>query len=125
MLAWQFDVEVDAGEYTELYIGSSYYGHLYSMGSSSHWQATSGMFIRVLLFEYLATIGALDLGYVEAHEADIGLEYYSYGPLSLHDGILYFRITPLGAFLLGQADAYEMKHADAALFAIDGTLTMH
>ena len=46
--------------------------------------------------------------------------------LSLHDGLLYFRINKWGAFLLGQADDYvPALPTQRELFSIDEALQVH
>jgi hypothetical protein len=61
-----------------------------------------------VLWEYLGSIGALDLLYVDPEDADLEAEYLYHDEayLSLYDGLQYFRINNLGAYLLGQANEY-------------------
>ncbi len=72
------------------------------------WLLTNGLYINAVLWETLATIGALDIAYLEDAEGIFPAEAYGYDELiySRYDGLMCFRINPLGAFLFGQADAY-------------------
>jgi hypothetical protein len=100
---WHFSFEVQSQNYRRpLLIGRE------SVSSRSHWRATNGLYILALLWERLASIGALDILYlppqVAAYDAQL---YYPDAPFfSLYDGLKYFRINNLGAFLLGQQAAY-------------------
>jgi hypothetical protein len=63
------------------------------------------------LFEYAATLGLVDLAYVHPararsdHGALWGTDDLSF--LSRYDGLNAFRLTPLGAYLLGRESAYQ------------------
>jgi hypothetical protein len=59
--------------------------------------------------EYLAAFGAIDFACIDPHLAQYdlgGLGEYVQHPFSRYDGLLYFRLTPLGAYLTGQSEAY-------------------
>ncbi len=105
ILIWDFDFDVETTAYSHLYIGSRYYGDLNSIGNT--WAITNGLYINALLWEYLGTIGALDVAFLEdEYHSLLDTDYLNIdGPVSLYDGLSHFRINPLGAFLLGQADA--------------------
>lgn len=93
-----------------LYIVDSHYG---SLGYEGHndWDILQGRYILALLFEYAATMGLVDIAYVSpiGARADFrglwGADDLAY--LSRYDGLRFFRITPLGAWCLGQAARYE------------------
>ncbi|MCA9964169.1 MAG: helicase-associated domain-containing protein [Anaerolineales bacterium] len=105
VLIWQFDFAVEATEWSNLYAGSyKEYGY---MDATDYWRIVKGLSINAIIMEYLATIGAVDIAYVsdDVSFADVG-GHYTDAALSLHDGLLYFRINNWGAFLLGQADSY-------------------
>lgn len=104
---WHFDFDVETSHYSNLYVGYQEYGGLYGEG---YWRLTKALYINALIMEYLAPIGVVDLLYVEPELADFEAEidhYYDDDFLSLYDGLKYFRINNLGAYLLGQAGEYQ------------------
>ena len=56
------------------------------------------LYTDAVLWEYLGGIGALDLLYFPPEEAEYD---------SLYEGLIFFRINPLGAYLFGQAGEYR------------------
>jgi hypothetical protein len=123
---WHFDFEIDTSDYTGLYIGHPEYGWLGYAGLNS-WMATTALYIAAVIFEYLGSIGAVDLLYVPADEFGLYIPHLDHDEdyYSLYDGLFYFRITPLGAFLLGQTDDYvPVKAQTTSLFHIDADLTL-
>ncbi len=93
-----------------LYISEAHYG---SLGYSGHgdWHIVQGRYILAFLFEYVATLGLIDVAYIPPAGArtdygDLwGVDDLSC--LSRYDGLLSFRINGLGAWCLGIAEAYE------------------
>ncbi|MEO1134571.1 MAG: hypothetical protein AAFX40_17955, partial [Cyanobacteria bacterium J06639_1] len=92
-----------------LYISEPGYGHLYEAENS--WSILQDGYLKCLLFEYLATLGFLDVTYIPPYQASRselnnfwGADDLSF--LSRYDGLVAFRITPLGAFGLGFAADY-------------------
>ena len=72
------------------------------------------LYVNVVLWEYLGSIGALDLLYFRPEER--------YSP---YDGLAFFRINPLGAFLLGQSARYTPSYTvHASLFDINPSLLL-
>ncbi|UCH26854.1 MAG: helicase-associated domain-containing protein, partial [Trueperaceae bacterium] len=123
---WHFDFEIDASEFTGLYIDHPEYGWLGNAGPGS-WMVTTALYISALIFEYLGSIGAVDLLYVPADEFGLLIPYLEHDEeyYSLYDGLLYFRINLLGAFLLGHADDYVPPTAQVtSLFEIDANLEL-
>ena len=124
---WHFDFEVENTHYSNLFIGDREYGGLYG---DSYWRTTKGLYTNALLWEYLGTIGVVDLVYTDPDSAYFDADfdyYYDDDYFSLYDGLKYFRINNLGAFLLGQADEYIPAALDLPpLFSIaaDHTLTL-
>lgn len=94
----------------DLYIGDSNYGNLGHDGYHG-WNILQKRYLACLLFEYAATLGLIDLAYVEPWEAirdfsDMwGTDDLSF--LSRYDGLIWFRVNPLGAYCLGLADTYQ------------------
>ena len=64
--------------------------------------------ISVVLVEYLATLGAVDILAEEATHSDYDYDSYSGYEAS------YFRVTELGAYLFGLTDSYNEKQPEAA-----------
>jgi len=109
IVAWQLDFEVETTGYSNLYVGYAGYAHEYTWGdASAYWRIIHGLYILAVLWETLATIGAVDIAYLLPEEANYQAEVYYYDELyfSLYDGLKYFRINPLGAYLFGQRAEY-------------------
>lgn len=92
-----------------LYISEPGYGYLYDARGS--WSILQDAYMRCFLFEYAATLGLLDVAYITPYDAPRddfdsfwGADDLSF--LSRYDGLLAFRLTPLGGFCLGLSDAY-------------------
>ncbi len=122
---WQFDFNVEATQWNNLYAGPYRdYGY---MSGDDYWLIVHGLYIKAVIMEYLATIGAVDIAYVSEDISMVDQAgHYIDSALSLHDGLLYFRINNWGAFLLGQADEYvPMLLPQRDLFVIDEGLQLH
>lgn len=115
MQAAGFDFEVTR-EPWDLYIEEQEYG---SLGYQGHheWHILQGRYALCLLFEYAATLGLVDVAYV--HPAGARSDYTElWGAddlefFSRYDGLLYFRLNPLGAYCLGLAGEYVPSPLDA------------
>ncbi len=94
----------------DLYIAEHYYGNL-GYGSEHEWEQLQGRYILALLFEYVATLGLIDVAYLppQGTRDDFrdrwGTDDLSC--LSRYDGLQCVRINPLGAWCLGLAERYE------------------
>lgn len=122
---WHFDFAVEATMYSNLYVGHPDYG---TLDGTAYWTLVKGLYINAVLWEYLGTIGALDLLYTHPEEAylEANLPYYDEFSFSLYDGLKYFRINSLGAYLLGQASEYiPSQPVDPPLFAISDDLALN
>lgn len=102
---------IERNLYSTLSIGSSYeYSALQYAGASQYWDVVIGSYLRVLLWEYAATLGLIEIAYTRPEETPhdfgdlYGLDNEPF--LSRYDGLLGFRITPLGAYALGLTDEY-------------------
>jgi hypothetical protein len=101
---------VVAHEAHELYIAEHYYGNL-GYDDEYAWEQLKGRFVLAFLFETAATLGLVDVAYVPPQ----GVRHDFHGRwgadefecLSRYDGLLYLRVNPLGAWLLGTADVYR------------------
>jgi hypothetical protein len=91
-----------------LYIGDLQYGSLGYKGSEG---MLEGRYLLCLLFEYAATLGLVDVAFIPP--AGARQDYHSlWGTddlpfFSRYDGLMFFRITALGAYCLGTAEDYE------------------
>jgi hypothetical protein len=93
-----------------LYIGSySEYGWEYS--GASYWNIVVGSYLRAVLWEYAATLGLIEIAYTLPEELplDLGDSYVlnELDFISRYDGLVGFRLTSLGAYVLGLSDRYE------------------
>jgi hypothetical protein len=92
----------------KLYLGDSHYGHLDDYGSES---ILRSRYLLAYLFEYAATLGLIDVAFTHPAGA-LGDFHHFYGVdglefLSRYDGLKYFRLNPLGAYVLGLSDGYD------------------
>jgi len=115
MRAAGFDFEVTYDPWT-LYITDQRYGSLGYIGSHD-WSVLQGRYLLCLLFEYAATLGLIDVAYLHPSGArgDFselwGTDEMQF--LSRYDGLLYFRLNPLGAYCLGLTDRYAPSRVEA------------
>lgn len=97
-----------------LYIGEQQYGS-FGYDADFTWEGLQGRFTLAFLFEYAATLVLLDVAYIPPANArnDFrdrwGTDDLSC--LSRYDGLMFFRINPLGAWCLGLAEEYEPQSA--------------
>jgi hypothetical protein len=96
----------------DLYISDSHYGSL-GYDGYHEWEILQGRYILCLLFEYAATLGIVDVGYDSpVHARDEYRDLWGTDSLyflSRYDGLIRFRLTPLGAYCLGSATEYSPK----------------
>jgi hypothetical protein len=117
MRAAGFQFEVTRNPWS-LYISDPQYGSL-GYGGYGGWNILQERYLLCLLMEYAAPLGVVDIAY----------EYPAYARtdfrgqwgtddlifLSRYDGLRYFRLTPLGAFILGRADQYELPKEESTV----------
>jgi hypothetical protein len=94
-----------------LYISDSQYGNL--GGYHNTWYILEEPYLLCLLFEYAATLGIIDVGFVSPvdermhHYSDTwGTEDLSF--ISRYDGLTHIKITALGAYILGRTSEFTM-----------------
>lgn len=84
------------------------YRYFYEIGDAE--MILQEVYMKCLLFEYLATLGLLDIAYLSPQDVlprdDDDLFITVVEPLSRYDGLYALRLTPLGAFCLGLAADY-------------------
>lgn len=94
----------------ELYIAEPEYGNLGYLDDHA-WEQLQGRFVLAFLFEYAATLGAIDVAYVPPqgvrHDFQSRWGADDLSCLSRYDGLLRLRVNPLGAWLLGSAAEYR------------------
>ncbi|MEI8258724.1 MAG: hypothetical protein WCJ30_23890 [Deltaproteobacteria bacterium] len=93
-----------------LYFGEKQYGSLGYDGFGG-WNVLQARYALVVLFEFAATLGLLDVAFVPPHLTRMDLDGI-WGTdelefLSRCDGLLYVRPTALGAWCFGAVDGYE------------------
>ncbi|MEE3715402.1 hypothetical protein V2H45_01430 [Tumidithrix elongata RA019] len=90
-----------------LYISESGYGNLYDSGD---WKILQERYMRCLLFEYAATLGIIDVAYIDPGQAEQGFSSFfgaeDFTFLSRYDGLMYFRLNSLGAYCLDLQKEY-------------------
>ena len=86
-------------------------------GRETEWLMVQGRDAMCVLFEYAATLGMIDVAYVDPTKARRDfralwgaddLDFFS-----RYDGLMSFRLTPLGAYCLGLTDAYTPQQIEA------------
>lgn len=103
---YEFEVCHDVAK---LYICEPNYGSLV-YGSTRIWSLLQLRYLLCLLFEYCATLGMIDVAYLSPDGArddyrhQWGTDEMKF--LSRYDGLMYFRLTPLGAYCLGVSASY-------------------
>lgn len=108
MLAEDYGFEVTRDPWS-LYISEPGYGSLGYEGSHD-WAILQARYVLCLLFEYAATLGLVDVAYVPPNGARPdyrelwGTDDLDF--LSRYDGLLLFRLNPLGAYCLGTTETY-------------------
>ena len=101
MIAAGYDFEVSRNPESLSLEG---YGSLYD----ASWLVLQARYILCFLFEYVSTLGLIDVAYLHPDDGILSLhiDYYE-SALSRYDGLTYFRLTPLGAYCLGLSDRYQ------------------
>jgi len=115
MVAAGHDFEVTR-EPWDLYISDPHDGSLGYEGFHD-WELLQGRYALCLLFEYASTLGLVDVAYIAP--AGVRRDFRSLWDaddldfLSRYDGLLSFRLNPLGAYGLGLVEAYKPRAVPA------------
>ncbi len=115
MQAAALDFEITRSSWT-LYVADANYGNLSNSGNDG-WEILQARYLMALLFEYAATLGLIDVAYVDPEHArddftDMwGVDDLSF--LSRYDGLLYFRVNALGAYCLELTKSYTPAGIEA------------
>ncbi len=117
MRAEQLSPVIERNAETALYVGPyQEYGSL--AYNNNYWDVVIGSYLRAVLWEYVATLGLIEIAYTAPEHARsrfqgvYGLDDADY--LSRYDGLLAIRLTQLGAYVLGLVDTYTAPAAMAA-----------
>jgi hypothetical protein len=108
MQAGDYDFEVSRNPW-HLYICEAEYGSLGYEGFHN-WSLLQGRYVLCLLFEYAATLGLIDVAYIspvaarDDYRDNWGTDDLEF--LSRYDGLMYFRLTSLGAYCLDLSATY-------------------
>ena len=124
---WQHDFEVDP----DLDSIDDINGRKMSIQElKDPWRAVQGAYTLVVLFEILGSLGALDLAYTEPQHAPPFLDAPTESwqrpaqPYTRYDGLTYFRINDLGAYLFGHSRRYNIpRSCSERFFIIDESYT--
>lgn len=104
-----------------LYLADPEYGSLGYAGNHE-WEILQGRYTLVVLFEYAATLGLLDVAYADPAGArrDFGHIWGSddLAYLSRYDGLTAVRVNDLGAYALGISDRPPVTPAPAAALRV-------
>lgn len=110
MIAAGHDLSVSRNPENLKIEGLDSFDSYYNFDRETSFQILEGRYLLCFLFEYVATLGLIDVAFVhpDDHEFKIFKDNYdSYQTtLSRYDGLTYFRITPFGAYCLGLSDHY-------------------
>lgn len=95
--------------------------HLYLYSPNSEelyhgsWNVLEARYLRCVLVEYAATLGLIDVVMTSPVDEDAGYDYVGdEACISRYDGLRYFRLTPLGQYVLGLTDHYQAETAEAS-----------
>jgi hypothetical protein len=104
------DFDVDMSDFSSLSVGWTDDSDAVAYLGSNAWDAVSGAYLRVILLEYAATLGLIDLALVPLEEAELDFESdygLSAAEYSRYGGLVHFRVNALGRFILGQDQTYS------------------
>ena len=109
MIAMSLGFEVTRSPGT-LYVDDPHYGRLYGE-SATRWGVLQDRYLLCFLFEYVATLGFIDVAFVPPDGARRRpwepTGYFEGAFLTRYDGLKFFRLTALGAYCLAMTDEYE------------------
>ena len=95
---------IERSEHSSLYVGWSMEAGWLEYAGTDYWDVVVGTYLRAVLWEYVATLGLIDIAYTYPEDSarDVGGLYgFDDEYLSRYDGLLGVRLTPLGAYVLG------------------------
>ncbi len=101
---------IQRSEHSTLYVGWSIEAGWLEYAGTDYWDLVIGSYLRAVLWEYVATLGLIDIAYTYPEDSarDVGRLYgFDEEYVSRYDGLLGVRLTPLGAYVLSLADEYR------------------
>lgn len=105
-----YDFRVDASALSHLYVGDYAQDDDLGVETDDPWSVVNAAYTRAFLLEYAATLGVIDVAIVPPNAAPLDFTLYNDrsadAVFSRYQGLCYLRVTPLGAFLLGQSPTY-------------------
>lgn len=114
-------IERNSRSLWRLYLADPEYGSLGYAGNHE-WEILQGRYTLVVLFEYAATLGLLDVAYTDPAGArrDFGHIWGSddLAYLGRYDGLTAVRVNDLGAYALGISDRPPVTPAPAAALRV-------
>jgi hypothetical protein len=123
---YRFEV---AGNPWKLYFNDANYGSLGYDGGAA-FEILEAPYTLAYLFEYLATLGLIDIAYTPPYQARHdyrglwGTDEFFF--LSRYDGLSYLRLNDLGAYCLGLAVNYNPRLPErSALLRVEPDLSLH
>jgi hypothetical protein len=111
-----------------LYIVDSQYGQIGEYYNT--WHILEEPYLLCLLFEYAATLGMIDIGFVSPVDQRMDLYSQSWGAdelslISRYDGLTHIRITELGEYILGIKPQFTMKLPETTItFSKDSVISV-
>lgn len=105
----------------KLYFADQQYGHI---DYNDTWSLLQLRYLLLYLFEYCATLGLLDVAYIDPRfarpefHACWGADELEF--LSHCDGLKHIRINDLGAYVLGHEDAFAVARDTTAIYDFEG-----
>lgn len=127
MKAKDYRFEV-SGNPWKLYLSDAQYGSL-GYDGVGNFEILEGRYTLAYLFEYLATLGMIDIAYSRPYRAR--LDFYdhwgadNFDFLSRYDGLRYLRLNALGAYCLEIHETYSPRRVERQpLLSIDADLSM-
>ncbi len=74
--------------------------HRYYTPRTQDWEELEGRYIDIVFIEYLSVLGIVDLALYESSDDYGSVNYFTVG---------YFKLTPLGAYIIGVTEDYEFE----------------
>lgn len=101
-----------------LYIYDPQYGEFYD----GTWDYLEARYLRCFLVEYAATLGLVDVVMAPPNSDDAYVDDFGgMECLSRYDGLRFFRVTPLGRYVLGLTETYQSTESELS----ETTLSIH
>ncbi len=92
-------------------------GSYFDSTSVHYWDVIIGSYLRALLWEYVATLGMVDIAYTLPEETphEFGSIYGLQNEyISRYDGLVALKLTTLGAYVLGLSNSYSPPEPEVA-----------